>query len=814
MIGRLTFLLSLLLPAAAQAQPRTDTYGDPLPMNALARFGSTRPQHVWPIQAVAFAPDNRTLASCDGSSVRLWDLASGKQLQLHRDEHLEELSELTFSADGKWLAVGGNRWVTIYDVAAGKFHRRLDHGKAEIHRLCFTLDSRTLLTSDSATPRQWDPKTDGLIRAFPSAQGYENHINAIAASPDSKNLVLFESDGRVSWHSLENGKKLKEWTLERHGSRAIFSPDGKWLVYSPGYNEHLICIELATGKAVRTFPPGNSTRRPGFSADSQYLVTTEDGFCFWKVNTGGKAFEVPREYACWANIAVAHDGKSLAYSASCQLFVVETATGKVIRTIGKEPDRIDSVAFLPDGKSAAVVTEYGACELWDLATGASRGKRLTLPRQLSIQGPMLASSDREGRLLLWDLATGKQLHALATGGDPRRLCLSADGTRIAARCYHHGPTIRSRRVSLRVWRLDTGNEVRTLDVSDLGMYSFTFTPDGESVALMCDQNLTDRHTQIDLVFWDLKKGALRRQRLDGLRAASEIALSPDGRLLAVGARGFNCLEYHLGIFVYEVATGRRLWTTPGQLNNSRDHLLFSRDGQTLMAVQGEHVQFWDASSGQPRGRLTGHEGGVTSLALSPDGRTLLTSGAETTVLHWDVSALLKPSWKPSLLSRSELQECWAALGQDEAVLAYRSLARLRATPPQAVELLQERLRPIPLPDRAAVARYLTALEDSKYTVRQQALAALEQFGRVIVPVLEEKLQDAPPLESRRRLEALSEKLSELPITTEELRGLRAVAVLEGTDESAARQVLEKLAAGAPGALLTREAQAALRRSCP
>src|SRR5437879_4965288 len=68
----------------------------------------------------------------------------------------------------------------------------------------------------------------------------------------------------------------------------------------------------------------------------------------------------------------------------------------------------------------------------------------------------------------------------------------------------------------------------------------------------------------------------------------------------------------------------------------------------------------------------------------------------------------------------------------------------------------------------------------------------------------------PPLEVKRRLEVLLEKLSTWPAKT--LRQVRAVEVLEHSGTPAARAVLEwVLREGAPEARLTREAETALRR---
>jgi hypothetical protein len=73
------------------------------------------------------------------------------------------------------------------------------------------------------------------------------------------------------------------------------------------------------------------------------------------------------------------------------------------------------------------------------------------------------------------------------------------------------------------------------------------------------------------------------------------------------------------------------------------------------------------------------------------------------------------------------------------------------------------------------------------------------------------LEGKPGLEVRRRIERLLLPLLEPGLSTERLRQRRAVAVLEQVGSPEAVKVLRRLAKGAPGAALTREAKAALRR---
>jgi WD40 repeat protein len=112
------------------------------------------------------------------------------------------------------------------------------------------------------------------------------------------------------------------------------------------------------------------------------------------------------------------------------------------------------------------------------------------------------------------------------------------------------------------------------------------------------------------------------------------AISPDGRLLAIGAAGT--------MHWLNAETGELLATTTGGHRRISSGVTFSGDGSRVASVaQDGTVAIWDPSSFQ---RLTppffkGHMQGAQGVAFSPDGRRLATSGGNSgdAVKLWDLS---------------------------------------------------------------------------------------------------------------------------------------------------------------------------------
>jgi hypothetical protein len=107
--------------------------------------------------------------------------------------------------------------------------------------------------------------------------------------------------------------------------------------------------------------------------------------------------------------------------------------------------------------------------------------------------------------------------------------------------------------------------------------------------------------------------------------------------------------------------------------------------------------------------------------------------------------------------------------------------------------------------------WIADLDSEKLAVRREAAANILKAGVQAVPALQRVLTARPRLETLKRAEELVDKLTSGTLTAEELRWVRAVGALEGMGTPEAQKLLQTLADGAPGELLTREAQAALVR---
>ncbi len=212
-------------------------------------------------------------------------------------------------------------------------------------------------------------------------------------------------------------------------------------------------------------------------------------------------------------------------------------TGVIVRDLQSDeamrrlPVPLDSswiVAYSPDGRTLAVTTDRdGRIVLWDLAAGRV-ARTLHAPGPVaslafSSDGHSLASGGGQSNpsLILWDLDTGRRRLCLNVEGGPiMAIALSRDGGMLASSSTHE-------RI-VRLWDLNSARLERTLDAHFLGTTSVAFAPDGTTLATAGNDGV--------IRIWERLTGR-QAAALDGHAGAlCGIAYSPDGQWLAATAR--------------------------------------------------------------------------------------------------------------------------------------------------------------------------------------------------------------------------------------------------------------------------------------
>jgi WD40 repeat protein len=130
--------------------------------------------------------------------------------------------------------------------------------------------------------------------------------------------------------------------------------------------------------------------------------------------------------------------------------------------------------------------------------------------------------------------------------------------------------------------------------------------------------------------WNYLRGLFGGERLALPGPSRCVALSADGRLLAVGGDG---------VTLWDSVRGTKLATLPDCATGVRA-VAIRADG-SLVAVPAAadgKIRLWDVAARNYTRTLPGHSNEVMALAFSPDGKTLVSGGRDDFIRWWDVAS--------------------------------------------------------------------------------------------------------------------------------------------------------------------------------
>jgi RNA polymerase sigma factor (sigma-70 family) len=809
-------------PVADQASRKGATpasanqWQDPLPTGALVRLGTPRFHHGGPVLCVAFSPDGKLVASGSNfldRTVSIWETATGREV--HRLQgHQGWIWSVAFSPDGKLLASGsGDATIRLWDVATGQMVRQIQGHQQQINSLVFSPDGAMLASgSHDQTMRLWDVATGQEVRQF---TGHERGVMSVRFTPDGKTLVSGSADGALRVWETATGRELRQMGDKQSFVTGIaLSPDGK-LLASGGtdnlrpedetttqprsWKVHL--WEVATGKALLKLEGHtNEVQFVAFSPDGTVLASSgrDQTVRLWNPTTGKSLRTLEGHGERVRALAFSPDGKTLASGSwDNTLRLWEVTTGKERPGFGPHQAWLTFMAYSTDGKTLMTGASDRNIRSWDMATGKllrefkahqERGRSV----DLSVDHKLLATGSHEGMIHLWDPATGKEIRQFGQHQGPvQSVALSPDGKLLASG---------GKDSEIRIWDVLRGEELRLCPGHQQEISFVTFSPDGKMLA-SASADGTVR-------LWDVATGKeLRKLLEEGNGDFIEVAVfSPNGKLLATGG-------ISKPIRLFDVATGK-LVRQIEDYQGTIARIAFSPDGRSLAAGTPQAVHVWETATGKERCRFVGgHRGWVHGMLFSPDGRTLISGSSDGTALVWDLTGRIRDGRLPVVdLSVADLETAWRDLAGDDTAKAYRALWSLAAASKQSLPLLREHLKPVSSPiDAARVQQFISELDNDQFAVREKAGKELEKLGEAAEPALRKALEKPSSPEAQRRLERLLESLNVQAASAERVHGARCLEVLEQIGSPEAQAVLQKLAAGTPGAWLTEEAKASLQR---
>lgn len=270
----------------------------------------------------------------------------------------------------------------------------------------------------------------------------------------------------------------------------------------------------------------------------------------------------------------------------------------------------------------------GEWECWQTLQGHTRGINCLAFSSRCNNGkalPILASGSR-GETKLWDLSKGELIETLSeypwviSGlvDEVNSLAFSSDGQTLVS-CGADS--------TIKLWHVGALDLIDILHKHNGVVRCAAFTPDGRMLATGGD----DRK----ILFWDL----MQRQVAIALSlddtAAHSLVLSRDGETLVTGS------YRKIKVWRTSPQTGIKSLKDAEPLHTLMGHshivcsLAISADGKILVSGSWDQtIKVWQLETGKLLHTLKGHQDRVYAIALSPDGQIIASGSADKTIKLW------------------------------------------------------------------------------------------------------------------------------------------------------------------------------------
>jgi WD40 repeat protein len=509
------------------------------------------------------ADGSRAVSACLDGTLKVWDLDTGRSLRT-LEGHSGCVFGVAVTPDGKRaVSASKDRTLKVWDLDTGRSLRTLKGHSADVDAVAVTADGKRVVSASSdATLRVWDLDTG---RALLALEGHSALVWSVAVTLDGKRAISASGDRSLKVWNLDTGRSLH--TLEGHSIAATgvaVTPDGNRAVSASG-DSTLKVWDLETGSELYTLEGHtNYVHGVALTPDGKRVVSAsgDKTLKVWKLEIG-RPLPAKEGHSAQINaVAVTADGQRVvSASLDSTLKVWDFETGCALRTLKGHTSSVSAVAVTPDGKRVVSASLDNTMKTWDLETG----------RALRTLNGHAGNALKEGDLrieLLW------LMHVVGPADDLWGVAVTRDAKRVVSA---------SGDKTLKVWDLETGRALRTLEGHSDHVHGVAVTPDGKWAVSASRDNM--------LKLWDLETGRELRTLVGHSDRVWGVAVTPDGKR-AVSASWDGTLK------LWDLATGRGLLTLVGHSGLVNCVAVTPGGERAVSASHDGTLKVWELATGR------------------------------------------------------------------------------------------------------------------------------------------------------------------------------------------------------------------------
>lgn len=459
-------------------------------------------------------------------------------------------------------------------------------------------------------------------------------IVACVVSPDGRCALSASADRVLRYWALVSGEVLA--TMQGHGDEltgCALTPDGK-LALSTSVDMTARLWDLATGSCIGVLDNrGRWATACAISHDGKTLVIGSDNGALTLWDRGSLqiigTLEGHGDYVtvCITTpagqlISGSRDASVRVWDLASQKHLYELSpTGGAPSSAASEQGWITALALMPGGEQVLAASGDGTLSRWDLALGeclqrVGSGQGRVDALAILPWGSHLLCGMADGAIAVWDLAAERRMLRLAAHANAVSACAAtSDGRRMLSASHDR---------SARLWELGGPESLMAQDGHAAPVTAVAVTLDGRLAVSASEDRL--------LKVWDTATGACRATLTGHADLVTACAISPDGRRVLAGARDGGVLLFHLDLERDEVRV---------QAARAHQKLVsgcaFLPDGRMITASRDGELWIRSEATLNHPSQLGAHDTGIHGIALTPDGKRLMSFSRDGAVKLWHLT---------------------------------------------------------------------------------------------------------------------------------------------------------------------------------
>lgn len=599
--------------------------------------------HTDAIESVVFSPDCRKIVSSShDQTIRIWYVAENPELHIVEEAELSVFNPIVISPVCSNVVFSCGNSMILWDINTHSAIRTMGKHTGNINAIAYSPDgNRVVSASADNTIMLWDVGTGNLIRTF---IGHTGEVRSVSFSPNQRQVASTSNDQTLKLWDVENGKCLR--TIYVDAWMVAYNPTSGQIVFSTMDGKMGIVGSDDNEVKFNPSPIKSIFLSFAISPDGKQIVSLskEGVLAVWDAKTGN-CMDINYEDAIYTLpknirtgfVAFDADGKRIVTITGKSLVRIwELVSATLFRRYNHYFDRfISSVVFSPS-ENAIIYASSENIGFFDVTNELGQSvfqkpcSQLIETAAISPDNSLLAVVYKYNNFSIVRQCKTGTIHRMLIGHEKsiNSLAFNTIGNLVVTTSYDN---------TIRVWSVDSGQEIKCLCGNHEFFYSACFNPYGTSIISISRYNFNsffkDRRDAWNNILIVGKKAIIMRKTINielvGHSDVINSALFNSDKKKVVTSSCDNT------IIVWDADDGKMIHTLFGH-TDSVNYATFSIDGRYIVSASNDHfVKLWDAKNGKLLRTYIGHTEKVIGVYISPDNKKVVSVSADKSFIIWD-----------------------------------------------------------------------------------------------------------------------------------------------------------------------------------